>query len=101
MFNQQMKKYNLENQVVSFNDYNEKITEYKFNRVVEIAIAANNRSQYGGNNTLIDCVEYVGITRDKNINKGDKIGGYLVEYVEQDRLYSIVHMKEIDNNGRF
>ena len=100
MFQQQMKKYQLERQVSTENDYNEKVIEYKPYRVITMAIAPNNRNQYSGNDTLTDCVEYIGVTRDKQVQKGDRISGFEVEYVELNRLYSIVHMKEINNNGR-
>ena len=48
MFQQQMKKYQLERQVITENDYNEKVIEYKPYRVITMAIAPNNRNQYSG-----------------------------------------------------
>jgi hypothetical protein len=47
-------------------------------------------------------LQLVGITKDRNINKGDRIGGnYLVSFVENNRTFSTVYMKEVENIGRF
>lgn len=102
MFQQQMKKYKVETPHISKNEFNESITDFAFDREIEIAICMNNRVAYNANDTSILNLELVGITKDKAIKKGDRIGGkYLVGFVEENRLFSIVHMKEIGNNGRF
>lgn len=102
MFNRQMKKYTLESPQFSTNEYNETITDFAFVKDVEIAICMNSRNAYNANDTSVLNLDLVGITKDKGINKGDRIGGkYIVGFVEAQRLFSIVYMKEIDNNGRF
>lgn len=102
MFQQQMKKYTLEVPQTSTNEWNETLTSFSFDREVEIAICMNSRNAYNANDTSVLNLELVGITKDKGINKGDRIGGkYTVGFVEEQRLFSIVYMKEIGNNGRF
>lgn len=102
MFQQQMKKYTLEVPHTSTNEWNETLTSFSFDREVEIAICMNNRNAYNANDTSVLNLELVGITKDKGINKGDRIGGrYIVGFVEEQRLFFIVYMKEIGNNGRF
>ena len=102
MFNRQMEKYNLEIPQTLANEWNEPIVNYVLDRVVEMAICLNSKTAYTANDTSIVNLELVGITKDRNINKGDRIGGkYLVKFVENNRLFTIVHLKEIDNNGRF
>lgn len=96
-----MKTYSLEAIAISTNEYNETIESFVPAGEIVMAIGANNRMIYTANESFLANVEWVGITKDKTIEKGWRVGGiYLVEYVEQDRLYSIVHLKEIDNNGR-
>lgn len=102
MFQHQMQKYSLEIPQVTVNDYNESVISYSWDRDIEMAICINSRNNYSGNDTNILNANFVGITRDRYIKKGDKVGGlYIVEFVEVNRLYSIVHMKEIGNDGRF
>lgn len=101
MFQQQMKKYSLEKPQVAYNDYNEPVISYSWDREIEMAMCINSRNNYSGNDTNVLNANFVGITRDRYINKGERIGGvYIVEFVEVNRLYSIIHLKEIDNNGR-
>lgn len=102
MFQQQMKKYTLEIPHTSQNEYNENVITYSFDREIEMAMCIDNRNKYSGNDTNVLNVNFVGMTRDRLIKKGDKVGGlYIVDFVEVNRLFTIVHMKEIGNNGRF
>lgn len=102
MFQQQMKKYTLESPQVSKNEWNEPITDFAFDRNIEIAICMNSRNAYNANDTSVLNLELVGITKDKDIKKGDRVGGkYIVGFVEVNRLFSIVYLKEIGNDGRF
>lgn len=102
MFQQQMKKYTLEVPHTSTNEWNETITDFAFVKDVEIAICMNSRNAYNANDTSVLNLELVGITKDKDIKKGDRVGGkYIVGFVEVNRLFSIVYLKEIGNDGRF
>ena len=101
MFNRQMETYTLEIPQSSNNEWNENITTFSFDRNIKMAICMNSRNNYNANDTSVLNLDLVGITKDK-VNKGDRIGGkYIVGFVEAQRLFSIVYMKEIDNNGRF
>lgn len=102
MFNRQMKKYNLEIPQTAANQWNEPIVSYVFDRVIEMAICLNNNIEYNSNDMDLTNLQLVGITKDRNINKGDRIGGkYLVSFVEENRTFSTVYMKEVENIGRF
>lgn len=101
MFNRQMETYTLEIPQTSTNEWNETLTSFTFDRNIKMAICMNSRNAYNANDTSVLNLELVGITKDK-VNKGDRIGGkYIVGFVEAQRLFSIVYLKEIDNDGRF
>lgn len=101
MFNPQMKKYQLYKPIVVKNEYNEDTYSYEYDRDVEMAIAINTHSNYTGNDSNITNAEFTAISRDRRIIKGDKIDNYIVTFVEVNRLYSIVYLKEIANVGQF
>lgn len=102
MFSQQMKKYRLEIPKTTINEYNEKIITYEFNRNVEMALTLNQRANYQGNDTNVLNADLCGLCKDKAIQRNDRLDGkYLVVFVEVNRLYSIVYLKEIGNDGRF
>ena len=101
MLTQQMKKYSVEVPTFSANEWNETLTSFSFDREIEMAICLNVRNAYNANDTSVLNLDLVGITTDKAVNKGDRIGGkYVVGFVEENRRFSIVYMKEIDNHGR-
>ena len=102
MFNRQMETYTLEIPQTSTNEWNETLTSFAFDRNIKMAICINSRNNYNANDTSVLNLDLVGITTDKAVNKGDRIGGkYVVGFVEENRRFSIVYMKEIDNHGRF
>ena len=102
MFQQQMKRYSVEVPTISANEWNEPLTSFSFDREIEMAICMNARNAYNANDTSVLNLELVGITKDKAIKKGDRVGNkYIVGFVEENRLFSIVYMKEIGNDGRF
>lgn len=101
MFRNQMKKVLVEEPVITVNNYNDKITAYSAIGYSDIAIAESGVSKYQSNDLDVINVEWLGLTKDKTIQKGYRIAQkYLVDYVEVFRLYSILHLLEIDNDGR-
>lgn len=102
MFQSQMKKYTLAIPQITYDEFNASIVAYVFNRDVEMAIQIESQSTYSGNDSSVVNVVLTGLTKDRNVNKGDLIDNkYLVEFVEINRLFTIVHMREINNNGRY
>lgn len=101
MFNRQMEEYTLEIPQTLTNEWNETLTSFAFDRNIKMAICMNSKNNYNANDTSVLNLDLVGITKDKGINKGDRIGGkYIVGFVEAQRLFSIVYLKEIGNDGR-
>lgn len=101
MFTPIMKKYQLYKPVLETNDYGEKVYSYQADRIVEAAIVLDTNYQYQSNDSNITDVTLIGLSKDRQIKKNDKIDNYLVTFVEINRLYSIVHMKEVDNVGKY
>ena len=100
-FNRKMITVPVDMPVVLTNEYNEKVIIYQFLKNTKIALAQNAVNSYQGNDTNVINVEFLALTTDRYIDKGYRIDGkYIVSYVEKNRLYSILHLREIDNNGR-
>lgn len=100
MFNPEMKKYILYKPVVTVNEYNEEVLSYEYDREIDMAIALNTHTPYTANDSNITNLNLIGLTRDRYVNKGDMIDNYYVEFVEVNRRYSIITLREIDNYGR-
>lgn len=99
MFKNQMKKYPLSHPVVTKNELNEDVITYEYDRDIDMAIAIN-RQPYNGNDTSVLNAELTGITKYKFIKRGDKIGDMIVSFVEVNRMYTFVYLKEVNHNGR-
>lgn len=100
-FNTKMKTVPVDIPVILINDYNEKVITYQFLRNIKIALAQNAVNTYQGNDTNVINVEYLALTTDRYIEKGYRIDTkYIVSYVEKNRLYCILHLREIGNDGR-
>ena len=100
-FNSKMKTYKLYKPVVITNELNEKVITYQFLRNIKMSLAQSAVNSYQGNDTNVINVEFLGLTTDRYIQKGYRIDDdYIVSYVEVNRMYSILHLVEIDNNGR-
>lgn len=101
MFQPQMKNHDVFVSVVTENEYHEKVKTYEKDRTIKLAFCVDNLATYQANDQDVINVRYAGITRDRKIKKGDRIDNiYSVDYVEVYRLYTIVHLTEIDNGGQ-
>jgi len=102
MLNNRIKQYPLYTATETENNLKEKITTYTYNQDIDIAISFNTRSLYQSNDTNVINCEYIGITySDVEINKNDKIGDYLVEFIqENNRGTKFIYLSEVANNGR-
>lgn len=96
-----MSKYTLFKPVVEVNEYNEEILTYQEDREIEMAICLNTHTPYVANDTNVTNLNLIGLTRDRYVNKGDMIDNYYVEFVEVNRRYSIITLREIDNVGKY
>lgn len=100
-FNNKMIKVKVEKPVITINELGEKVITYQFLRYIQMALANNAISTIQGNDMNIINVEYLGLTSDRYIQKGQRIDEkYIVSYVEVNRIYSILHLVEIGNDGR-
>lgn len=100
-FNNKMIKVSVDRPVITINEYGEKVITYQFVRYIQMALAQSTINTIQNNDMNILNVEYLGLTTDRYIQKGMRIDNkYIVSYVEVNRIYSIVHMVEIDNDGR-
>ena len=100
-FNNKMKKVSVDKQVITINEYGEKVITYQFVRYIQMAMAQSTINTIQNNDVNVINVEYLGLTTDRYIQKGMRIDNkYIVSYVEVNRIYSILHLVEIDNNGR-
>lgn len=102
MLNNRIKQYPLYTATINENTLKEKIIIYTYNQDIDIAISFNTRSLYQSNDANIINCQYIGVTNtDAVINKGDKIGDYLVEFVqENNRGTRYIYLSEVANNGR-
>ena len=100
-FNSKQITVSVDKPVITVNEYNEKVITYQFLRKIKMSFAQSAVNVYQGNDTNVMNVEFLGLTQDRYIQKGYRIDNkYIVSYVEVNRLYSILHLVEIDNNGR-
>lgn len=90
---QQLPHYKL---TTTINALNETVEDYVLQTNIDIAIAFNSRSLYTANDSHMNNINYIGVTQATGISKGDKIGNYIVDFIQGNYLY----LKEVGNNGR-
>lgn len=102
MLNNRIKQYPLYTATKNENTLKEKIVTYTYNQEIDIAISFNTRSLYQSNDINVTNCQYIGVTNtDAVISKGDKIGDYLVEFIQtNNRGTKYIYLSEVANSGR-
>ena len=96
MLNNKVQQLNWYKVTTTKNGLNENVKSYVLQSAIDIAISFNSRSLYTANDSNMTNVNYVGVTQQVGISKGDKIGDYVVEFIQGGNVW----LRESDSNGR-
>lgn len=103
MYNGRKRTYLLERRVVEVNEYGEEIYTYpaEQNDLIRMFVSLQSANKVEGNDVRITQCSHIGLTND-HCKEGDIIDKrWTVEYVNDSAPTKVVHLKEIESDGRF
>ena len=95
MFESKKRKYPLYRLDKTLDEYRQEADAPVEIGSIRAFIAPKTHAPYNANDLRMQEVTHIGLTRDKGAERGMLVGGYLVEFVDDGGVETILYLKEV------